>query len=94
MQIDNLVTDAQFPLDGIEQIKEAVVSHIGSDTRNGLDIGQDVICIAVSSQVYKVSGVVDFDLRLSANGKKYARDNVKIATREKAVTEVGSVSVK
>ena len=93
IKIYNLVTNAQFPLDGIEQIKAAIVGYIGSDTSGGLNIGQDVICMAVPMQVYKISGVVDFKLKISADGETYGWDNISIAAREKAVTEEGMVSV-
>ena len=93
VKIYNLVTNAQFPLDGIEQIKEAIISYLGSDTKRGLDIGQDVVCIALPSQVYKVSGVVDFKLKISADGENYSWNNIEIAAREKAVTEESLVSV-
>lgn len=93
IKVYDLVTNAQFPLDGIEQIKASIVSYLGSDTKGGLDIGQDVICMAIPAQVYKVSGVVDFKLQISADGETYGWENIDIAAREKAVTEEGLVSV-
>ena len=93
VKIYNLVTNDQFPLDGIEQIKESVVRYIGGNTRGGLNIGQDVICVAIPTQVLKVSGVVDFKLKISSDGVNYSWNNIAIQPREKAVTEESLVSV-
>lgn len=93
VKVFNLVTNKDFPLDGIEQIKQNIVAFIGSDTRGGLNIGQDVVCVTLPTEVLKVSGVVDFDLQISADGKNFSWDNVSIATREKAVTDESMVSV-
>ena len=93
VRIYNLVTNDMFPLDGIEQIKASIVQYIGGNTRGGLNIGQDVICVAIPTEVFKVSGVVDFKLKISADGENYGWDNIEIAAREKAVTEEGLVDV-
>lgn len=93
VKVTNLVTDSHFPLDGIEQIKAALVAYIGSDTSGGLNIGQPVICIALPTEVYKVSGVVDFDLEVSSDGNSYGWENIEIAARQKAVTDESKVTV-
>ena len=38
-------------------------------------------------------GVVDFNLRISADGEHFSWENIEIAARQKAVTEEGMVSV-
>lgn len=93
VRVYNLKTNDMFPLDGIEQIKESIVQYIGSNIRRGLNIGQDVICVAIPTEVFKVSGVVDFKLKISADGVNYGWDNIEIAAREKAVTEEDLVEV-
>ena len=93
VKIYNLVTDRSFPLDGIEQIKQSIVSYIGANTRGGLNSGQEVICVALPTEVFKVPGVVDFKLKISADGEHYAWDNIPIAAREKAVTDESMVDV-
>ena len=82
-----------FPLDGIEQIKASIIAYIGGNTRGGLNIGQDVICVTIPTEVLKVSGVVDFKLKISADGVNYSWDNIDIAAREKAVTDESLVEV-
>lgn len=93
IKVFNLVTDSYFPLDGIEQIKQVLVEFIGADTRGGLNIGQSVICVTLPTEVLRIPGVVDFDLEISADGEVYSRNNVKIAAREKAITDESAVSV-
>ena len=93
VKVFNLVTDGHFPLDGIEQIKQSIVAYIGADTRGGLNIGQDVVCVKLPTEVLKVPGVVDFDLQLSPDGETYSWDNIKILSRQKAVTEESMVVV-
>lgn len=93
VKVFNLVTDSKFPLDGIERIKRAVIRHIGVNTRGGLNIGQDVICVTLPTVVLKVPGVVDFDLQLSPDGENFSWKNIQIAAREKAVTDESMVIV-
>ena len=93
VKVFNLQTDSTFPLDGIERIKEAVIQHIGSSTRGGLNIGQDVINVTLPTVVLKVPGVVDFDLQLSPDGEHFSWRNIEIAAREKAVTDESMVIV-
>lgn len=93
VKVFNLVTDSKFPLDGIERIKRAVIQHIGVNTRGGLNIGQDVICVTLPTVVLKVPGVVDFDLQLSPDGENFSWKNIQIAAREKAVTDESMVIV-
>lgn len=93
VKIFNLVTNKYFPLDGIEQIKRGVSAYIGADTRGGLNIGQSVICVTLPTEVLRVPGVVDFNLEISADGKSYSKENIVIASRQKAVTDESMVSV-
>ena len=93
IKITGLQTNSVFPLDGIDRIKQNLVNFIGSNTRGGMAIGQDVICVALPTEVLKVPGVVDFDLEISSDGSDYSRENIVIAAREKAVTDESKVTV-
>ncbi len=93
VKVFNLVTNKNFPLDGIEQIKRGIAAFIGADTRGGLNIGQSVICVTLPTEVLRVPGVVDFDLQISADGATYGRENIVIESRQKAVTNESMVSV-
>ena len=93
VKVFNLVTDSKFPLDGIERIKQAIIQHIGVNTRGGLNIGQDVICVTLPTVVLRVPGVVDFDLQISSDGEHFSWKNIEVAAREKAVTDESMVIV-
>lgn len=93
IKVFNLQTDNTFPLDGVEQIKQRLAEYIGSDTRGGLNIGQNVVCVALPTEVFKVQGVVDFDLQISPDGENFSWKNITIAAREKAVTDESMVVV-
>ena len=93
VQITDLVTDWHFPLDGVEQIKRNLVEFIGGSARGGLNIGQSVIQVALPTEVLKVPGVVDFNLKISSDGENFSWENIDIAARQKAVTEESKVSV-
>lgn len=93
IKVFNLVTDSKFPLDGIERIKANIIQHIGVKAPGGLNIGQDVICVAVPTVVLQVPGVVDFDLQISRDGEHFSWNNIKVAAREKAVTDESMVIV-
>ena len=93
VQVTNLVTDRHFPLDGVDQIKSRLVDFIGGNARGGLNIGQDVIRVALYPVVLDVPGVVDFTLKISPDGSSYGWENIDIAAREKAVTQESKVSV-
>lgn len=93
VRVTELSTNSDFPFDGIEQIKHNIISCIGADTKGGLNIGQPVICIALPTEVLKVPGIVDFKLQISSDGKVYGWENIKIAAREKAVTDESKVIV-
>ena len=93
VKVFNLVTDSKFSLDGIERIKQAIIRHIGVNTRGGLNIGQDVINVTLPTVVLKVPGVVDFDLQISSDGEHFSWKNIEIAAREKAVTDESMVIV-
>lgn len=93
VQVTDLVTDRHFPLDGVEQIKRNLVEFIGGNARGGLNIGQPVIRVALPTEVLKVPGVVDFNLKISSDGEHFGWANISIAARQKAVTEESKVSV-
>lgn len=93
VKVFNLKTDSKFPLDGIERIRQAIIQHIGVNTRGGLNIGQDVICVTLPTVVLQVPGVVDFDLQLSPDGETFTWNNIEIAAREKAITDESMVIV-
>lgn len=93
LKITNLQTNSNFPYNGNDLIKEALINYIGGDTWGGLTIGQDVLYMAIPGVILGVSGVVDFDLLISKDGVDYSQNNIEIGTREKAVTDGEKVSI-
>ena len=93
LKITNLQTNSNFPYNGNDLIKEALINYIGGDTWGGLTIGQDVLYMAIPGVILGVSGVVDFDLLIGKDGVDYSQNNIEIGTREKAVTDGEKVSI-
>ena len=93
VKINNLKTNSSFPTDGKDLITAALIEHIGGDATSGLNIGEDVLFMALPGVILSVSGVVDFDLQISLDGKTYSEANITISTRQKAMTEAGKVSI-
>lgn len=93
-KITDLLTNAStFPNDGIEQIADNLIRFIGGNVKGGLAIGQDVVFYRLPGVVYQTSGVIDFKLQISADGVTYGENNIPISSRQKAVTDRGSVIV-
>ena len=93
IQIKNLETNSDFPGDGQDRIKEALVEYIGGDVRGGLTIGSDVLYMALPGVILSVPGVVDFDLGISETASDYGEENIVIDTREKAVTSTDKITI-
>ena len=49
--------------------------------------------VALYPEVLDVPGVVDFKLKISPDGENYGWENIKIAARQKAVTDESMVDV-
>ena len=86
-----ITKNAAYPSDGDTQVKLALIKHIGgtdgTNTYNGLSMGDDVIHGQVQSKIYQVAGVVDVVLELSTDGITYAESNIPINTTEVAQTD-------
>ena len=93
IQIKNLETNSDFPSDGQDRIREALVEYIGGDVRGGLTIGSDVLYMALPGVILSVPGVVDFDLGISETASDYGEENIVIDTREKAVTSTDKITI-
>ncbi len=67
-------TDRDFELDGVEQIKSALVSHI-----NALAAGEDAVFTSLYKHFYSVAGVRDVtSLGICTDGASYAAQNITI----------------
>lgn len=89
VQVDN----AAFPSDGISQIQQAFIGHIGGDITGGLSIDEDVYYNRLPNRVYSVPGVIDFDMQISSDGATFSKRNIVMGEREKAVTSAEQIAV-
>jgi uncharacterized phage protein gp47/JayE len=69
MQVSvNLATNEQYPTDGDEQIRSAIVRHIGGEDGgsyyNGLSMGAPVVYKKLISAVDQIEGIEDFTLMM------------------------------
>ena len=94
IKIENLKTDPEkFPVDGVQQITDALVSYIGYENSGGLLIGDDLVFISLYQIPLSVSGVVDFSIRISTDEVDYSTDNIEVGIREKAVCKAEWVEI-
>lgn len=93
IQITNLQTDPKtFPIDGQDQITQALIAFVGGSVQGGLTIGVTVVFNRLFTPVFTVPGVIDFDLAIGTDGVNYSTDNIPITSRQKAITDEGMVT--
>lgn len=94
IRVTGLVTDVdKFPVDGDDQIKQALIDYIGEDVTGGTSIGETVYFNRLYQVVYTVPGVIDFRLSTSTDGSDYGQYNIDVESREKAYTDAEKVTV-
>jgi uncharacterized phage protein gp47/JayE len=93
VKVTNLETGSDFPLNGADLVKAAIIDYIGGAAYGGLPIGRDVVYMDLPGVIKTVTGVIDFDLEIGESASSYGTDNITIDTREKAVTDEGKVTV-
>ncbi len=93
IRIYGLVTDGAFAQDGADQIRRALIAYIGGDVSGGVGIGEPVYFYRLPEEVYRVVGVVDFELLISPDGRTWNQENIEVSTRQKAVTSLERIEV-
>lgn len=93
VRVFNLEVGSNFPWDGEDRIKAALVAYIGGDVQGGLPIGTDVLYMSLPGAILSVPGVVDFDLSIGTVAGSLSDNNILIGTREKAVTSSDNITV-
>ncbi|GBF73044.1 hypothetical protein PA598K_01329 [Paenibacillus sp. 598K] len=83
--------NAQYPIDGDEQVRAAIIRYIGGEDAagtyyNGLSMGAPVVYTRLVAAVYAVEGVEDMTLRVGKTSGSMAMGNVSIAPHEVART--------
>jgi uncharacterized phage protein gp47/JayE len=85
----DVTTDLNFPADGEQQIKNAIVSLFGE-----LTIGDDVIYTALYRPIWGIAGVVTVDiLYLDTSSPPTGTSNLTISTTQKAIIDEDDITV-
>lgn len=93
VKVHILETGSDYPLNGADLVKAAIINYIGGAAYGGLPIGRDVVYMDLPGVIKTVAGVVDFELSIGKDSSSYGTENIQIDTREKAVTDEGKVTV-
>lgn len=93
-----VVKNTLYPLDGDDQVRNAVIRYIGgTDTQgqphNGLGLGADVIWTAVIEAARSVPGVHDLDVTIGTAPDPTGRANIPISDRQVAEATPATVVV-
>lgn len=85
----SITKDTHFELDGVEQIKTALIEYVG-----GLLAGDDVILSNMYRYIFGVAGVVDVtSLTLSSDGSTYNAANIPIGVGSVATLSADNIEV-
>lgn len=93
VKVHILDTGNDYPLNGADLVKSAIVDFIGGAAYGGLPIGRDVIYMDLPGIIKTIPGVIDFELSIGKDGTSYGTENIQIDNREKAITDDGKVIV-
>lgn len=91
IKITRLSTSADYP--GDDALKQALIDYIGDNTSGGLSIGVDVTYIKLPGILTAIPGVEDFELQIGTNNTSYAKNNIVIGYREKAVIDSAAIAI-
>lgn len=85
----SVATNSYFELDGVEQIKTALIAYIESLTN-----GEDVIYTSLYKHIFGVVGVKDVtNLEISTDGVSYSTSNIIMAAHEIAAVHADNIAV-
>ena len=93
VRVGNLITNGNFPRDGRERIVKALVDYIGDRESGGVGIGETLYHQRLPAELYKVPGLLDFDVFIGTDPGDLQMQNVEVNSRSKVVTEEGLVTV-
>ncbi|MDR1465451.1 MAG: baseplate J/gp47 family protein [Oscillospiraceae bacterium] len=88
-----LETSGDYPRDGAALIVKAITDYIGGDNSGGLGIGEDLRYKRLSAALVaaRVPGLLDFEMKISADEEAFGYENIPISLRQKAVTDESRV---
>lgn len=83
-----VTTSANYPVDGDDQVNDAIVDFI-----NALLIGDDVVVTQLIAESFTIAGVIDSFVEISDDNITFDTTNIVIDDDEKAQTDSGKVVV-
>lgn len=87
------VYQRDFPHDGVDQLRAAIVAYIGDNESGGVSIGETLYHQRLPAVLYKVPGVLDFDVLIGTDAENLQADNIPVDSRSKVVTDDGMVTI-
>lgn len=93
VKIVGLTTNGNFPHDGEDRIKAAIVDYIGDQESGGVGIGETLYHQRLPAILYTIPGVLDFDVLLGTDPDDLKEQNIFVDSRSKVITSEGMVTV-
>lgn len=90
---DRYYASVDFPHDGVDQLRAAIVAYIGDNESGGVSIGETLYHQRLPAVLYKVPGVLDFDVLIGTDAENLQADNIPVDSRSKVVTDDGMVTI-
>lgn len=91
-------TNAEFEADGIEQLKDALITVIGGidsteEEQQGLSMGSNVILARLYSAAYKVAGIEDITIQIGLSEETLNTENIIISQMQVAELSLDDIEV-
>lgn len=83
-----LTTDVNFPVDGIDQIKQNLIDYISA-----LRIGENVVFSRLYTPINRVVGHQVDSLSISVDGNVFSASNIAVALDQKAVLTANNITI-
>ena len=93
VKIVGLITNGNFPHDGEDRIKAAIVDYIGDQESGGVGIGETLYHQRIPAILYTIPGVLDFDVLLGTDPDDLKEQNISVDSRSKVITSEGMVTL-
>lgn len=93
-----VTTASSYPVDGDEQIRDAVVRYIGGidsagNLQTGTGLSEPVIWTALIEAARKVTGVLDVDVTVGTAPNPTGRENIEMGIRQVAETSLEKITI-
>jgi uncharacterized phage protein gp47/JayE len=93
----HLTTGVEFPVDGRDQVTNAIISVIGGvdltgQFHTGLDVGEDVRISRLHDVIHNIAGVEGAHVYISRDNLSFNEADIAIGSREKAHTDTSLIT--